>query len=288
MEKELILYENYLKNECGYTADTITNYLTDIKSFLLHCPHLNITKQDIRTYLEELDHDKLNNKSISRHLSSLRNFYNYLVKENIVSNNPFLLIKNPKCEKKLPNYLFYDEYEQLIAAADDNSPLKYRNIALIELLYASGVRVSELVNIQINDINWSEKKIKVWGKGNKERIVYFGEYAEDALRDYLEHYRQAKDTNNDSLFINHNGTSLSSRGVRYILTTIVKKAALKNKVSPHTLRHTFATHLLNEGADLKTVQELLGHESLSTTSIYTHVSNERLREVYLKTHPRAK
>ena len=176
----------------------------------------------------------------------------------------------------------------MLSVCDLKEPLHIRNRLIIETLYDTGIRVSELVNIKLNDLNIATKEIRVLGKGSKERIVYFGDYEIDILNLYLNQARPKllKNKSNDYLLLNHLGDRLTDRGVRLIIDDVIKKASLKHKVSPHTLRHTFATHLLNEGADLKSVQELLGHSSLSTTQIYTHVSNERLRSVYLKSHPR--
>ena len=207
--------------------------------------------------------------------------YNY-------KNNPFKQIRNPKKDKKIPNFLQYDELENIINSIPLDNALDVRNRLIIELLYATGLRVSELTSLEVNQINYSGREIKVVGKGNKERIVYFGEYCEEILKLYLRKHRNEllNGKRNDYLLLNKDGDPLSSRGVELIINKIIKELALKHNVSPHTLRHTFATDLLNNGADLKSVQELLGHSSLSTTQIYTHITNERLRSVYLKSFPR--
>ena len=194
------------------------------------------------------------------------------------------LISNPKLDKKLPSYLNYSELETLLSIPNQNTFLGVRNALILELLYSTGVRVSELVNIKISDIDFNNKKIIVLGKGNKERMVLFGSITYDLLIKYL----SKRNSNCEYLLVNKNGLKLTDRGVRYIIDQIVKESSLKLKVSPHTLRHTFATHLLNNGAELKSVQELLGHESIATTGIYTHVSIEHLRKTYLDNHPRAK
>ena len=294
MDKYITLFLNYLVNERNYPNDTTAkNYELDLlnyQDFLKenNLNYLKITKDDIRSYLKYLDKLKYKNSSISRHLSSLRTFYSFLVNEGVIESNIFKSISSPKKKKQLPNFLQYDEVEKMLSVCDLKEPLHIRNRLIIETLYDTGIRVSELVNIKLNDLNIATKEIRVLGKGSKERIVYFGDYEIDILNLYLNQARPKllKNKSNDYLLLNHLGDRLTDRGVRLIIDDVIKKASLKHKVSPHTLRHTFATHLLNEGADLKSVQELLGHSSLSTTQIYTHVSNERLRSVYLKSHPR--
>lgn len=294
MDKYITLFLNYLVNERNYPNDTtVKNYELDLlnyQDFLKenNLNYLKITKDDIRSYLKYLDKLKYKNSSISRHLSSLRTFYSFLVNEGVIESNIFKSISSPKKKKQLPNFLQYDEVEKMLSVCDLKEPLHIRNRLIIETLYDTGIRVSELVNIKLNDLNIATKEIRVLGKGSKERIVYFGDYEIDILNLYLNQARPKllKNKSNDYLLLNHLGDRLTDRGVRLIIDDVIKKASLKHKVSPHTLRHTFATHLLNEGADLKSVQELLGHSSLSTTQIYTHVSNERLRSVYLKSHPR--
>lgn len=289
---DLDLFNSYLKIECNYSNNTILNYNEDLIGFFnflnnKKLNYKNINKDIIREYLKTLDKD-LKNSSISRHLSTLKSFYNYLYNKKIISTNPLLGIRNPKLEKKLPNYLNYDELEIIFDSFDLSDPYEVRNRLIFEILYATGLRVSELVNIKLGDINYIDNSIKVIGKGSKERIVFFGEYALEILNKYISSFRESllKDKTSDYLFINSKSTKLTERGVRYIIDKTINKCSLKHKISPHTLRHTFATHLLNEGADLKSVQELLGHSSLSTTGIYTHISNERLRSVYLSTCPR--
>ncbi|MDE5888479.1 MAG: tyrosine-type recombinase/integrase, partial [Bacilli bacterium] len=215
-------------------------------------------------------------------------FYTYLVLEEKILSNPFKLIKNPKKEKKLPNFLQPNEMTQILESLKTETPLEKRNRLIIELLYATGTRVSELVSIELNDIDTKSCEIKVTGKGSKDRIVYFGEYAKKYLEDYLTNSRPIFKTKKSSnkLFLNKDGGDLTTRSIENIVNKIVEEAALKHKISPHVLRHTFATDMLNNGADLKSVQELLGHSSLSTTQIYTHITNERLRSVYLNSFPR--
>lgn len=285
----------YLKNEKRYPETTITSYSKDLDNYYgfitaKKINYQNITKEEIRMYLKYLDELKYSKSTISRILSALRHFYSYLVTHNIVTTNEFKLIKNPKKDKKLPNFLQSDELDKIFSSIDTSTPLGLRNRLIIELLYATGLRVSEITNLKVNDIDLSNREIKVYGKGGKERIVLFGDYAKKYLNEYLSTSRIELLNGQKSpyLLINHNGEELTSRGVEYIIDEIVKECALKHHISPHTLRHTFATDMLNNGADLKSVQELLGHSSLSTTQIYTHITNDRLRSVYLKSFPRTK
>lgn len=293
LNKDISKFINYLKKEIRYSPNTITSYNNDLKEYnnfikLKKIDYLNINKDQIREYLKYLDQLKYKKSTISRNLSALRHFYAYLEIHNIVKTNFFKSIRNPKKDKKLPNFLQPDELQKIFDSLKVETPLEIRNRLIIELLYATGLRVSELTNIKLNSFDLENQEIKVLGKGNKERIVYFGEYAKKYLKLYLEESRPIILRNHQSeyLLINNNGHNLTSRGVEDIIDKIVKEASLKHQISPHVLRHTFATDMLNNGADLKSVQELLGHSSLSTTQIYTHITNERLRSVYLKTFPR--
>lgn len=283
--KDLGNFLEYLNKELNYSENTEISYREDITNFLnyLEKKQLNYKKIDgeiIRDYLKYLDEAKLKNSTIARRISALRTFYNYLLNKNIVDTNLFNSIRNPKLEKKLPNYLSYEELAKILDNIDISTKIGLRNRLLVEMFYATGCRVSEMINIKVSDINKSNNSIRIMGKGKKMRIVYFGEYA----RDYLDRYLPLIDT--DYLFTQESGDKLSIHDVEYIISNLVKNLALKTHVTPHTLRHTFATHLLNNGADIKTVQELLGHSSLNTTGIYTHVSNERIKEVYRKTFNR--
>lgn len=241
-------------------------------------------------FLNYLYDKKYSNKAIARHISSLRSFYRYLKKENKVSDNPMVLISNPKIEKKLPKVIYSKELEDILNTPDKTTVLGLRDALILELLYSTGVRVSELVNIKIDDININNKEIRIFGKGSKERIVLFGTKCSNLIKDYLIKSRieLKKENSDDYLLLSKTGKRINQREIRYIIDDVVKKAGLKMHISPHVLRHTFATDLLNNGADLRSVQELLGHESLSTTTIYTHVTNEYLRNVYRNAHPRAR
>lgn len=291
MKKYLEDFYDYLLNK-GYSENTIISYKKDLNQFVLYCKNINIKSIDydyIRKYLILLHNKNYTAKSISRHISSLKSFFKYLTKNDIIKKNPMLLISNPKLQKKLPNYINYNDLEVLFKVSDQNDTLGLRNALILELLYSTGIRVSELVNIKLEHIDFNNNRILILGKGNKERYVLYGSVCEKLLRKYLNESRTILNKNNcEYLLLNKFGNKITDRAIRMIIDDIVKKSSLKLNVSPHTLRHTFATHLLNEGADLKIVQELLGHENISTTGIYTHVSNEHLRKVYLESHPRAK
>ena len=286
-------FENYLKNVRKYSLNTINSYISDINIFLeyLHIQKLNykdINHEVIRSYLKYLDEKKYKNSSINRILSSLNDYYNYLTKCKVTKYNYFEDINRPRKEKRLPNFINYSEYMSLLAIVEkeENEFLKARNLLLLEILFDTGLRVSEAVNIEINNINKKEQSIKVLGKGNKERIVYYGDYAKNYLEDYLNLRGNINIVDKEYLFLNKNYTRLTRRGVEYLISDISKKALLRQKISPHTLRHSFATEMLNNGCDIRSVQELLGHKSLSTTGIYTHVTNEVVRQEYLKAFKR--
>lgn len=284
--KEIDNFLYFLKKELNYSDYTIKNYQLDLTDFFKYVSKsnidfLNIKNTHVRGYLKYLDTCNLKNTTISRRISALRTFYNYLLEKGFVKSNIFLNVKNPKLEKKLPNYLNYTEIEELLASIDTRTDEGLERRLLIEMFYSTGCRVGEMVNIKISDIDFNSKTIKVMGKGSKERIVYYGDYASKYLEDYLKN----KDKKG-YLFTNKRGEKLTIEEVEYIVRDIMKHISIKTHVTPHTLRHTFATHLLNNGADIRTVQELLGHANLSTTGIYTHVSSDRLKDVYFKTFKR--
>ena len=285
-------YVRYLSKEINVSSNTLLSYKRDIDEFVrfLNKNNINLFKlkrEDVILYLKFLDERKLKNTTISRKISSLRGFYNYLENNNFVENNVFKLIKNPKLEKKLPNFLSYDEMRIILDSLEMDTDDSIVKKLIVELFYATGVRVSELANIKMKDINYSDKSIRIFGKGSKERIVYYGEYAADILKIYLNKVRNKINIiDKEFLLVNKNGQKMTIFQIENMIKDIVKNLSLKSHVTPHTFRHTFATHLLNNGADIRTVQELLGHENLNTTGIYTHVSNERLRDVYLKTFKR--
>lgn len=295
MENVVADFLDYLIYQRNYSKYTVLSYHKDIQIFIMYLlreniNYLKIEYTDIRFYLMFLKEEKKEkNSSICRHLSALRTFYNYLLNKNYISNNPFNYITGPKKEKKLPRYFEYNELEELFAVPDIKTSLGQRDLLILEMLYATGVRVGELVGIKRKDLNQEERTILILGKGNKERIVHYGEYAEEILKIYLKDgYQQLNQNHSDYLFINNKKGKLTERGIRDILDRLIKKTTLTKNISPHMLRHTFATHLLNEGCDIISVQKLLGHESINATQIYTHVTTDHLREVYYNAFPRAK
>ena len=294
MKESLNNFVNYIIKQKKYSLNTAKNYEIDILEFESYINkketnYLDVDYEFIKGYLMQLYNRKLSRNSVARKLSSLRSFYKYLFNNELIKTNPFKYVKTPKKEKRLPKYLGIEDLEIIFNTPDINTPLGQRDKTILEVLYATGIRVGELVNIKINDIDFYRKEIKILGKGNKERIDPFGDYCLEVMNNFIEDGRkkilEKHHTDCEYLIINEKGNKITTRGVEKIIDNIIKKASLKKHVSPHMLRHSFATHLLNEGCDILTVQELLGHESLESTQVYTHVSNERLRSVYLKCHP---
>ena len=293
--QELVQYKDYLKYQKNYSDYTILNYENDIIEYLGFLKReglefKNIEYSDLRFFLMFLkDEKKDDNTSINRKLSSLRGFYKFLANEGIISSNVFSLVNGPKKSKKLPRYFEYNELEELFLVPDLSTPIGQRDSLLLEMLYATGVRVGELVNIKVKDIDLGRRSILILGKGNKERFVTYGEYCEESLKRYLQDgYISLNKKQLDSLFLNQHGEQLTERGVRYILNQLIQKTSIHKNISPHMIRHSFATHLLNAGCDLLTVQKLLGHESIKATQVYTHVTTDRLKEVYYHSFPRAR
>ncbi|WP_225744058.1 tyrosine recombinase XerC [Marinilactibacillus sp. Marseille-P9653] len=298
MERNLVtLFMNYLIHERHYSDLTKKAYLEDIEAFSSFLKEsgnddlLAVTLPDARVYLGYLNDREYSRTSISRKISSLRAFYQFLLNNELASDNPFSYLNMKKRGLRLPTFFYSQEMEKLFEAAVGTKPLDYRNIAILEVLYGTGIRVSECTGLKMEDVDFDMGVMLVKGKGNKERYVPFGHYASIALQEYIEVTRNvimakyAKD--HDYLFINHHGDQITQAGVQYTLNQILKKSTLTSNISPHMLRHTFATHLLDNGADMRTVQELLGHKSLSSTQIYAHVTKEHLQSDYRKYHPRA-
>ena len=287
-------YLEYLKVVKKYSDKTIESYYDDLTLYneFLGNNFINILDIDydtVKEYMKYLYSLNISKSSISRKLSSIRGLYNYLVREDIVKDNYFNRINNPKKDKYLPKFLKDGEANKIFEVCKYDTPINQRNSVIIELLYATGIRVSELVNIKISDIDINERTIKVLGKGSKERMVIFNNHTKKAIEIYLnDGYHEFNKLSNGYLILNKDGNKLSERYIRNIINKLVIKAGLDIKISPHTFRHTFATDMLEDGSDLMTVKELLGHESLNTTSIYTHVTNEQIRKVYEMAHPRAK
>ena len=295
------LFRDYLTHERQYSVDTIKAYLADLENFETFIKEAGIpeydqvTYRDIRIYLGNLQRANLSRKSISRHLSSLRSAYNLLLDRGYISENPFNYVKTAKHGLKLPDFFYESEIQTLFNSVQGSDPISLRNKALLEFLYGTGARVSEVRDLTIGQIDLNADIVLLHGKGQKDRYVPIGSFCHDALVEYLENGRKQlmiKGNLNEEehafVFVNYRGEQLTSQGIAYILDQIVKKSATTLSIHPHKLRHSFATHLLNNGADIRTVQELLGHASLSTTQIYTHLSKEKLRDSYLQFHPHAK
>lgn len=285
----------YLELELNYSKKTKNTYYEVLKEYemFLIAKKLNVLKieiDDANHYKAHLISSGYSNKTSSLHLSAVRSFYNFLIEINLLNSNPYASIKNPKIEKKLPNFLNNSEISVLYDGVSSLSDLKIRNKLIIDFLYATGIRVSELTSIKVSDLDFSNYSFKVFGKGSKERIIYFKACDLDLLDLYLKEKRFniLNGATSEYLFISKSGKPLTTRSIENIVKTFFRDKNIKNKVTPHTMRHTYATDLLNNGADIRSVGELLGHESLNTTQIYTHVTSERLKSVYLKTHPRKK
>ena len=287
-------YLEYLRVVKKYSEKTIISYYDDLilyNEFLGNkfINILDINYDTVKEYMKYLYSLNIGKSSISRKLSSIRGLYNYLLREDLVKDNYFNKISNPKKDNYLPKFLKDDELNKLFSVCKYDTAINQRNSVIIELLYATGIRVSELVNIKLSDIDLNERVIKILGKGSKERLVIFNNHTKKAIDIYLnDGYHIFNKVNSGYLILNKDGNKLSERYVRNIINKLVINAGLDIKISPHTFRHTFATDMLEDGSDLMTVKELLGHESLNTTSIYTHVTNEQIRKVYDMAHPRAK
>lgn len=286
----------FLKTERNYSSYTVKNYAIDLADLLrfLEKRKTSLNQADrlvAREFLYSLQ-KKYSRRSLARKISTCRSFFRFLIRENYVDKNPFELIKTPKLERRLPNFLYEAEIQKMLNSAELTSPNGKRDSAILELLYSSGMRVSEAVKLNLSDLDLDLEayEIRVFGKGAKERIVLIGKYAVSAIKDYLANGRKVLLGKNNSraLFLGNRGGRLTGRSIERMIKTLALKSGLLKKVTPHTIRHTFATHLLERGADLRTVQELLGHTSLSTTQIYTHVTKEKLKSVYDASHPRAK
>ncbi|WP_231039619.1 tyrosine recombinase XerC [Staphylococcus haemolyticus] len=282
-----------LKVERNFSAHTLKSYHDDLVQFnhFLEQELINLRTfeyKDARNYLSYLYSQNLKRTTVSRKISTLRTFYEFWMTKDETIINPFVQLVHPKKENYLPQFFYEEEMEALFETVAKDTKKGLRDRVILELLYATGIRVSELVNIQLKDIDMSLPGVKVLGKGNKERFVPFGEFCRQSIEQYLREFKPIQHTKHSFLLVNMNGAPITERGVRYVLNDVVKRTAGVTEIHPHKLRHTFATHLLNQGADLRTVQSLLGHVNLSTTGRYTHVSNQQLRKVYLNAHPRAK
>ena len=295
MPETLDRFVDYLKAERNASPYTVRNYTADLLGFFRFLTEHNIgslaevDKGTLRDYLRVLTEQRFARSSIARKLSAVRSFYRYLQREEIVAANPLATLSSPKLDRRLPAFLARDEVARIVEAPDTTTPNGLRDRAFLELLYASGMRVSELVGLDVDSVNLDTREVRVWGKGARERVVLIGEPAHRALTAYLEQGRPQLLTRRSTtaVFLNHHGGRLTARSVQSFVSSYAAATGMTRKVHPHIVRHTFATHMLDGGADLPVVQELLGHASLSSTQIYTHVSMAQAKKVYLAAHPLA-
>lgn len=285
-ERYIDQFLNYLEVERNYSSHTLVNYRKDLLDFsqFVKKPIDKIDYFTFRKFLAHLNASGFTKKTVARKISTLKSFFKFLMREKLIHTNPALSMTYPKQDKNLPKFLSEKEVKNFLDNLPDKGVLDLRNKAILEMLYASGIRISELIGLNTNDVDIISDMIKVKGKGKKERIVPLGRSAGESLRKYLD----KRNSSSSALFLNRFGKRISAVGVRKAINKCAKKLALKEKISPHVFRHSFATHLLNRGADLRSVQELLGHSDISTTQIYTHLTIDNLKKVYNKAHPRAK
>lgn len=296
MEKRIEEFIHYLMVEKGLAQNTLESYHRDLQSyhtflkqFYQHVPIEKTNRAHIMSYLIDLKNKGRATSTISRNLASIRSFYQFLMRDHFIQKDPSQNLESPKIDKRLPKVLTVKQVEQLLQMPNISTLTGVRDKAMLELLYATGIRVSELVSLNIEDLNLNMGFVKCFGKGSKERIVPIGSLAIESIQHYVDRSRkmlQKKPTEN-ALFLNHHGKRLSRQGFWKIIKKYAKLASIEVEITPHTLRHSFATHLLENGADLRSVQEMLGHADISTTQIYTHLTKSRLKEVYSKAHPRA-
>ncbi|AYV69896.1 MULTISPECIES: site-specific tyrosine recombinase XerD [Niallia] len=297
MEDQLKDFIHYLLVEKGLASNTLVSYERDLKSYIKYmknveqCNLKEIQRSHIIRFLGFLKDQGKSSKTIARHIASIRAFHQFLFRDRVLEEDPTVHIETPQAERTLPKVLSMEEVEALLDFPHKNDHYGLRDKAMLELLYATGIRVSELINLNMDDVHLTMGFIRCIGKGNKERIIPIGGAATRALEDYLHQGRPTflnqKKSTEHSLFLNHHGNRLTRQGFWKILKRLGKEAHIEKEITPHTLRHSFATHLLENGADLRAVQEMLGHADISTTQIYTHVTKTRLKDVYSQFHPRA-
>jgi integrase/recombinase XerC len=294
MRKELEAFISYLKHEKNASPHTITSYGRDLDQFAEYLNRYNISLRKIdnvilRGFLAVLYDEKIKKSTISRKLAAIRSFFQFCIIRGWLEDNPAKIVATPRQEKPIPSFLSEEEMADFLDLPRSDKPLDLRDRAALELLYATGLRVSELVDIDLEDINFVERLIRVRGKGKKERIVPFGKRAEDCLTSYirLRPMINRGEVDEKALFLNYRGERITSRSVERIVDKYIHLSAVRRKISPHSLRHSFASHLLSRGADLRVIQELLGHESLATTQKYTHMDLKKLLDIYKKSHPRS-
>ncbi|MCM8771261.1 MAG: tyrosine recombinase XerC [Candidatus Omnitrophica bacterium] len=286
MQRYIDKFLRYLEIEKNASLHTLLNYGLDLKDFQAFVGEIDIERIDyllLRKYMAHLKERNMRSKTVSRKLSCLRSFFRFLCREGYLKNNPVLTLMSPKKEKTLPVFLTEEEVIQLIESPPQDTEQGLRDRAILETLYSTGMRVSELINLNASDIDFIGGVVKVMGKGKKERLLPIGDKATEAIRKYLDKRKKPA----EALFLNKNYRRITDRGIRDILSRYIRNLSLKKGISPHKIRHSFATHLLNRGADLRSVQELLGHANISTTQIYTHLTTDRLKKIYDRAHPRA-
>ncbi len=296
MTRALQQYMVYLQAERNASPHTLLNYRRDIEEFAAFCRDQGIEswgevdRAALRKWLTWLGNQGFVRASIARKVTEVRSFYRFMIRENILGYNPLLAVSAPKVPRRLPNFLNHQQVESLLNCPDAHTPQGKRDRAILELLYASGMRLSEVAGLNLSSVNLNTREIRVWGKGAKERVVLIGQPAAQALRIYLSEARPKllKSKETSALFLNKSGGRLSVRSIDDLLQRCSRRAGLPEKITPHVLRHTFATHMLEGGADLRVVQELLGHSRLATTQVYTHVTQSQARKVYFEAHPRAR
>ncbi|MGE7880976.1 site-specific tyrosine recombinase XerD [Bacillus sp. NPDC094077] len=296
MEDQLKDFIHYMVVEKGLAKNTVVSYERDLKSYVKYLQNVEqaktfheVTRLHIVNFLQYLKENGKSSKTLARHIASIRSFHQFLLRERAVEHDPSVHIETPQGERKLPKVLSVDEVEALLQTPKMTSAFGIRDKAMLELLYATGLRVSELIALNLEDVHLTMGFVRCIGKGNKERIIPLGSLATEAIQKYIEKGRRELMGKKvvDALFLNHHGNRLSRQGFWKILKRLAKEANIEKELTPHTLRHSFATHLLENGADLRAVQEMLGHADISTTQIYTHVSKTRLKDVYKQFHPRA-
>lgn len=290
IERYIEKFIRYLEIERNASKHTIINYSIDLNSLKDFAGEIPVEKIDyvtLRRYLVILKDRNLSKVSVARKIASIRSFFKFLCREGIIKTNPATSLSTPKRDKYLPKFLDEADVVKLIESPEGEGEAALRDRAVLETLYSTGIRVSELVGLNVNHIDQIGGVVKVYGKGKKERMVPIGEKALQVIRQYLRKRRSGESDENAALLFNKNGGRITDRSIRRIINKYIVKTSINEKISPHTLRHSFATHLLNHGADLRSVQELLGHANLSTTQIYTHITTERLKSAYEKAHPRA-
>jgi integrase/recombinase XerD len=296
LQDQLKDFIHFLVVEKGLATNTVVSYERDLKSYLLYLNKVEevssldeVTRATIIQFLKFLTDKGKSSKTIARHIASIRSFHQFLLREKVTTQDPTVHIDRPKQEQKLPQVMSVEEVQALLEVPDTSKVFGIRDKAMLELLYATGMRVSELISLNLSDVHMTMGFVRCIGKGNKERIIPLGKMAQNALVSYIEESRNqlTKKKSPDALFVNLYGNRLTRQGFWKILKKLTKEAGIEKELTPHTLRHSFATHLLENGADLRAVQEMLGHADISTTQIYTHVTKTRMKDVYSMFHPRA-